>query len=785
MAVSYAVIAILVVSVAIALISLSLSPNPYKRSLPSGVLILALGLLLAAAANFSNVMYGTTGSETTSPEHAQAISGAETYWMLSSVAFLVIAGGMLIGAVQRRRLHDNARISEEELQALRGSGHQVDQRFQYLFNNTTDAVYCYEFDPPLAIDLPLDEQVRRSHDAVLATCNAVFARTLGAERVEDVIGSRFGALDSSKNTALHTAYFTAFIKNGYTLSDREIDFVDSGGQRWVLSINLVGVLRDGFLERIWSIDADILDLKRTKEALATRHLFQSLVGKISAQMVKASDAKADEVIESCLKSVCRFVAADRAAIFWLDNGKDTYSVSHLWSRVGNPYSKEMSTAALPAIFEKLKAMQAIRVDDVNDLPEQFAVDKESFEVTNTRAFVVMPLIVEGELAGGFTVGRVLKAAAWSDQDESDLRVLSEIFGNFVGQLFSRRALDGALDGLRHATDRLEAENVYLREEIEVNHGFDEIVGRSNAIMRSLKLVEQVAKTRTAVLLLGETGTGKELAARAIHELSDRRTHSLVKVNCAALPATLIESELFGHEKGAFTGAERSKRGRFDLADGSTLFLDEIGEIPVELQSKLLRVLQEGEFERVGGTKTIRVDVRIIAATNLDIHAAVRDGEFRSDLFYRISTFPIELPALRDRDGDVQLLARHFVNIHAQQLGRNVTEISSNMMRQLEAYHWPGNIRELDGIIQRALISSRGPILDLAEPLSALDQDDTSPRVISSSLVELKHVERSHIVSVLTESRWKISGEKGAAAQLGMPASTLRSKMKKLGIERPN
>jgi transcriptional regulator with GAF, ATPase, and Fis domain len=284
--------------------------------------------------------------------------------------------------------------------------------------------------------------------------------------------------------------------------------------------------------------------------------------------------------------------------------------------------------------------------------------------------------------------------------------------------------------------------------------------------------------------MGETGTGKELIARAIHELSDRGTRPLVKVNCAALPANLIESELFGHERGAFTGADSAKRGRFDLAHGSTLFLDEIGEIPVELQAKLLRVLQEGEFDRLGGSKTIKVDARLVVATNRNLADAVLNGEFRSDLYYRINTFPIELPALRNRGDDIQLLAEYFVNIHAPRLGREVIQISAEMMNQLYRYRWPGNVRELEGIVQRALISSSGPVLNLAEPL-VVDAQDEGQSTGSQAVSDLKLIEREHIVAVLEDAGWKISGESGAAAKLGIPPSTLRSKMKKLSIIRPH
>jgi transcriptional regulator with GAF, ATPase, and Fis domain len=294
-------------------------------------------------------------------------------------------------------------------------------------------------------------------------------------------------------------------------------------------------------------------------------------------------------------------------------------------------------------------------------------------------------------------------------------------------------------------------------------------------------VEQVSKTDTTVLIQGETGTGKELVARAVHEHSSRNGRPLVKVNCAALPANLIESELFGYEKGAFTGATGKKKGRFDLANSGTIFLDEIGDFPLQLQGKLLRVLQEGEFQRLGGSETIRVNVRIIAATNRNLMEAVDSGEFRADLYYRINTFPLNLPPLRERQGDIRILAEHFTRIHAQQLGKSVTAISSAMLAQMEAYSWPGNVRQLESVIQRALISAHGETLELAD---ALDSNPVGTGDTGGAVLELSGMERVHIEKVLARCNWLIAGAHGAAALLGVPASTLRSKMKKLGIARP-
>ncbi len=326
--------------------------------------------------------------------------------------------------------------------------------------------------------------------------------------------------------------------------------------------------------------------------------------------------------------------------------------------------------------------------------------------------------------------------------------------------------------------RLEAQNVYLQEEIHSAHNFEEMIGTSATIKKVFQAIEKVAATNATVLVTGETGTGKELIARAIHHLSSRKDGVLVKVNCAAIPAGLIESELFGHEKGAFTGALARKVGRFELADRATIFLDEVGEIPLDLQTKLLRVLQEGEFERLGSTKTLKVNVRVIAATNRDLEKEVQAGRFRSDLFYRLKVFPIHLPALRDRKQDVPLLAGYFVKKYATQMGKKVGSMSASAMEMLKTYPWPGNIRELEHVIERAVILSHGPQLELGDWLPK-----SSVASAGSSVPTLEEMERAHIIEVLERTSWRVSGEKGAASLLGLKPTTLEARMKKLGIAR--
>jgi formate hydrogenlyase transcriptional activator len=336
-----------------------------------------------------------------------------------------------------------------------------------------------------------------------------------------------------------------------------------------------------------------------------------------------------------------------------------------------------------------------------------------------------------------------------------------------------------LDEIERLKLQLEKENIYLREEIRTVQGFEKIVGTSDTLQYVLFRIKQVAPTDATVLILGETGTGKGLLANAIHELSARKNRPMITVNCAALPGNLIESELFGREKGAFTGAHAKQVGRFEIADGGTIFLDEIGEMPLELQAKLLRVLQEGEFERLGSPRTIKVDVRVIASTSRDLKAEVRDRRFREDLFYRLNVFPLSMPPLRLRAEDIPPLIRHFVDKYARKVGRKYESIPKNTMKALQEHSWPGNVRELEHVIERAVITSPGPALRLADKLESGTADPGQ-----GELKALSEMERNHILNVLEQTGWKIEGEGGAASILGLNPSTLRFRIKKLGIARP-
>ena len=341
-----------------------------------------------------------------------------------------------------------------------------------------------------------------------------------------------------------------------------------------------------------------------------------------------------------------------------------------------------------------------------------------------------------------------------------------------------KSLETALSEVKRLKDQLEDENVFFRHDIQMKHQLENIVGQSDVLKHVLYRVEQVAPSDTTVLILGETGTGKELIASAIHLLSARKNRPMITVNCAALPANLIESELFGREKGAFTGADTRQVGRFEIANGSTLCLDEIGELPLDLQAKLLRVIQHNEFEHLGSSHTVKVDVRIIATTNRELEEEVRNGLFRKDLYYRLNVFPITVPPLRQRKDDIPLLVRAFVERYGRKLRKQITSIPKEAMRSLQDYPWPGNVRELESVIERSVIMCAGPILKLADKLELFSLP------LSSGTRTLQETERNQILNILSETKWRIDGKGGAAEILGLHPSTLRARMHKLGIVRP-
>jgi formate hydrogenlyase transcriptional activator len=481
------------------------------------------------------------------------------------------------------------------------------------------------------------------------------------------------------------------------------------------------------------------------------------------ELLKAISASLGRVIPHDFASFCLYDPAThqlRAHALDFPGNQDFVEAGELIPLEGTPEGLAFTT------------QQTVQVRSLN-LTEFPAEIMKRGAAAGLKSGCAVPLISHGRALGTLSVVS-MQEDAFTDDD-------AKLFSRIGAQVALAAANSMAYQEISSLRDKLAKEKLYLEEEIQTEYNFEEIVGDSRALKLVLKEVQTVAATDSTVLILGETGSGKELVARALHNRSNRRERTFVKLNCAAIPTGLLESELFGHEKGAFTGAIATKIGRFELADRGTLFLDEVGEIPLELQVKLLRVLQEQEFERLGSTRTIRVDVRILAATNRDLDQMVEEQRFRSDLYYRLKVFPITVPPLRDRAEDIPLLVRHFAQKLALRMKKRIETIPSEAMKALQTYHWPGNVRELENFIERAVILTQGP--DLFVSLAELKR--TPSHTTNSKPTTLEQAEREHILKALRESEWIIGGAVGAAAKLGMKRTTLQSKMQKLGISRPS
>jgi formate hydrogenlyase transcriptional activator len=479
----------------------------------------------------------------------------------------------------------------------------------------------------------------------------------------------------------------------------------------------------------------------------------------------------DSLFSSTAAALRSAIPFDRAALVLHDPVKDVFKVLGVAGPVPSPsviplgteWPRQQSRAGWV-----LDHRQPLLTADLRDAPP--LAEHASLLRDGLRSAISVPMTVKGKIIGTLNVGSRVPGGYGLDE-ASLLTSIAEQVALAIENLL-------AYEEIAALKARLEEENVYLQEAVRTEAAFGDVIGESPQVLNVLASVRKVAKTDSTVLVTGETGTGKELIVRAIHDLSRRKDKLLVKVNCAALPAGVIESELFGHERGAFTGALTRKVGRFELANRGTLFLDEVGDLPLELQAKLLRVLQDGEFERVGGTQTLKVDVRLIAATNRDLERAVAEERFRADLYYRLNVFPIVLPPLRKRLQDVPRLARHFAMLYASKMGKNVGPLGADVLDRLSCYSWPGNVRELQNVIERAVILSPNGRFDLGDFVAA--PADGGPKRQAQTLED---VERQHIVAVLEETGWRVSGERGAARILGLKRTTLEARMKKLEILR--
>ncbi len=602
-----------------------------------------------------------------------------------------------------------------------------EENYRMFVARSSEGIFREELDAPLPVDLPEDELVRHIlHDSYLAECNDALARMYGLASSRDFIGKRLAEVvppDDPQNIALTRE----FIRSGFRVLERESHEVDFHGNPKVFLNSMIGTVENQMLVRTWGIQRDVTEKVKLEEARR-----------------KAEDA--------LRQSEQRFrIALAGSPIKVFNQDRDlrytwVYNLQEGW-REEDYLGKTDEQIFGPEIGAQMAAMK-------RRVLETGKGTRQEFSLTTRGKTYHCDMTVEPLLDANATVTGLNCACV----DITHMREITE--------------------ELRLAKEKLAEEKLYLEQSIDTELGFGEIIGRSDALTDVMRKVAKVAPSDATVLLLGDTGTGKELIARALHQMSSRKHASFIKLNCAAIPSGLLESELFGHEKGAFTGAVGRKLGRLELADQGTLFLDEIGEIPLNLQPKLLRVLQDHEFERLGGTQTLRVNFRLLAATNRDLLASVNQREFRSDLFYRLNVFPIRIPPLHDRRDDIPLLVEHFVRKCAARMGKSITSIPTKTMEALVQWNWPGNIRELENFLERSVILTPGSVLQA--PLGELSAEQAQEKTTT-----LREKEKERILRVLRECNGQLGGPGGTAARLGLKRTTLQSKLNQLGITPKN
>ena len=616
-----------------------------------------------------------------------------------------------------------------------------EERYRSFIEQTAEGIWRVELDQPLAPGLVEDAQIDHFYaHAVLVECNDAMARMYGRQRAAEFVGARLEDL-APRSDPHNIEYLRAFIRNGYRLTDAESHGRSQDGEERYFLNSLVGIVEDGRLLRSWGFKRDV-----------TAH-----------RLAEAALRESEERLAFALE------AGQMGTFDWhLSSGRI------LWS----PTVERLhgyDPGALPADAQSYCGQ--LHPEDRDRVRAQL---QEILAGTDGHRVEYRIVRSDGEIRSLECFARVFPNASGHV-----VRVVG-VCADVTERVEAARALARAYQDIQALKDQLLEENIALREEVDHASMFEEIVGTSPALHTVLGNIAKVGPTDSTVLITGETGTGKELVARAIHKHSARAGRPFLSINCAAIPPALIASELFGHERGAFTGAVGRREGRFELAAGGTLFLDEVGELPAETQVALLRVLQEHEFERVGGNRPIRADVRIIAATNRDLHTAIAEKTFRADLFYRLNVFPMEVPALRDRREDIPLLMEYFTHRFGSRAGKRISAIPKATLDALQAYDWPGNIRELQNVIERAVILSDGSELSVdlrwLSPGPAV-VPSPSPVVASATAKTLVEHERSVIEAALEEAMGRVAGPFGAAAKLGMPPSTLESKIKVLKIDK--
>jgi formate hydrogenlyase transcriptional activator len=513
------------------------------------------------------------------------------------------------------------------------------------------------------------------------------------------------------------------------------------------------------------------------DASAEEHLaFERMLADLSARFANVSPEQVDFEIQVAQTILRQFLGFDRSTFGEFQDDGSLVVLSSTAVEGFEPTPLGQLPVQLIWFLGQLRAGEiVITPNAAMDLPPEAVAEAEYCRRTGLISHLAIPLRIGGHIIGAIAFSAFRETRAWPDDLIARLKLVGEVFAQALARKRDQEKLLAAMAEIKVLKDRLERENIYLKHAAQIRPP-QGLTSHSPCFLSVIGEIAQVAQTNSTVLLLGETGSGKEVLAQAIHNASARKDRQMITVNCAALPASLIESELFGREKGAFTGALARQPGRFEIADGSTIFLDEVGELPLELQPKLLRVLQEGEFERLGGSKTIRVDARVIAATNRPLAQAVKEGKFREDLFYRLDVFPIEVPPLRERREDIPMLSWTFVKEFSNSMGKPIEEIADESMSALQEYHWPGNIRELRNVIERAMILGCGPRLHVK-----LCHTTLRPIAVKATAGSLDEAERAIILQAVEQCNWRIRGSNGAAALLDIKPTTLESRIKKLGL----
>jgi formate hydrogenlyase transcriptional activator len=504
--------------------------------------------------------------------------------------------------------------------------------------------------------------------------------------------------------------------------------------------------------------------------------FERMLADLSARFANVSAEKVEFEIQLAQMTLRQFLGFDRCSFGEFNQDGSISVISSSANGDVGPLPIGPFVPHLPWYLSKLLAGERVAFQNVGDeLPSEAVIEAEYWRDLGLHSLLSIPFRIGGRIVGAIAFAAFRETRAWPDDLITRLKLVGEVFAQAIARKREQEKLVAAMAEIKVLKDRLEQENSYLQHAALIRPP-QGLTSRSPRFLSVIEEAMQVAHTGSTVLLLGETGSGKEVLAQAIHDASARKDRPMIKVNCAALPASLIESELFGREKGAFTGALARQPGRFEIADGSTIFLDEVGELPIELQPKLLRVLQEGEFERLGSTKTIRVDARVIAASNRPLAQAVKEGKFREDLFYRLDVFPIEVPPLRERREDIPLLSWTFVKEFSNSMGKRIEEIADESMSVLQEYHWPGNVRELRNVIERAMILNNCPKLCIK-----LGHMTLRPIALKATAGSLDEAERAIILQAVEQCNWRIRGSNGAAALLDIKPTTLESRIKKLGL----